>query len=175
MVHLYLGTGKGKTTAACGLALRAAGSGKKVYIAQFLKGKEISSGLIKAFSRTDLPVVLERFADQTHPFFKKKEKDRSSKKVIESTSSALKKIADYLKNKEYDLIVCDELLNSLESGFSTLDQIRELVTNAGSCELIFTGRTAPQELIDMADYVSNIEKVKHPFDKGTKAREGIEY
>lgn len=174
MVHLYIGKGKGKTTAAFGLALRAAGSGKRVYIAQFLKDKDLPSSLVKALSGTGLSIILDRFEHQVHPRFAGK-KDFSEKKVIASTAAALEKIRGFLVNEVYDLIVCDELLNSLDLGFCTPARIRGLISDAGHCELVLTGLDAPGELIDVSDYVSRIEKVKHPFDKGIKAREGIEY
>jgi len=175
MVHLYIGRGKGKTSAACGLALRAAGAGKRVYIAQFLKGQHLPSGLVKAFSGSGLSVDIERFRDQVHPLFTENREAVSDRQVISSTSEALRKIAVYLKKRKYDLIVCDELLNSLEAGFCTLAQIKELVDSSGDCELVFTGLSSPQELIGIADYVSRIDKIKHPFDKGAEPRKGIEY
>ena len=174
MVHLYIGDGKGKTTAALGLALRAVGFGKKVYVAQFLKDKRFPSGVMHASSCVDLPLKIERFSPQVHPLFSKGTKVQKEN-VRQSTESALNKVELFIQKKKYDVIVLDEVLNSLSARLCTKQRLKALIAKAHDIELILTGRTAPLDFIKAADYVSEIKKVKHPFDKGVKAREGIEY
>lgn len=174
MVHLYIGDGKGKTTAALGLALRAAGFKKKVYVAQFLKGKTLPSGFINATGCIDLPLKIERFKHQIHPFFTARGKyDRN--KMRNSTEVALAKVERFIERKKYDVIVLDEILNSLQARLCSKRRLKTIIAKAGKVELVLTGRTAPQDFIDCADYVSVVKKIKHPFDEGVTAREGIEY
>ncbi len=175
MVHFYIGDGKGKTTAALGLALRAAGFGKKVYVAQFLKGRNIPSGFIKALASCRLPLKIERFSHQIHPLFQQGKLPFKKKEIRASTAAALDKIEKFLEKNRYEVIVLDEILNSLDQGFCSLARLKKLIKKASRTEIIMTGRTAPPELCHLADYLSVIVKEKHPFDRGVRAREGIEY
>jgi cob(I)alamin adenosyltransferase len=174
MVHLYVGDGKGKTTAALGLALRAAGFGKKVYFAQFLKDKKWPCGEKQAVERYGLNILIERFDDQVHPIFCRDKKFEPAK-VKMSTRTALTKIAGILKTKRYSLVVLDEILNAWSAGLVSLAQLEKIVKSAGTVELVLTGRVAPVRLVKLADYVSRVQAVKHPFDRGVISRKGVEY
>lgn len=175
MVHLYIGDGKGKTSAALGLAIRGAGSKKKVYIGQFLKDKGAFCGEVEFIRQTKVSIEIERFPCQRHPMFCKKGKAFDIRKLKESTRQALEKIERAIDEKKFDVIVLDEILNSIKGKVCSKVVLKRLMKKAESIELILTGRAAAQDLIKSADYVSFIKKIKHPFDKGILARCGIEY
>jgi len=181
LVHIYTGDGKGKTTASLGLALRAFGNNLRVYMIQFLK-----SGFTgELYSSKKLGFVIEQFGVDA---LKEKQKkigeftDKTSRFVfqpdIEEKDAALegfehaKKI---IKSNDYEVVILDEINCVVDKGLIPLQEVLELIKNHGKVELILTGRDAPQELKDAADYVSVIERVKHPWQKGIKARKGIEY
>ncbi len=171
LIHVYTGEGKGKTTAAFGLAKRAAGHGKNVLILQFLKGGAKNSGEIIAAKKTGIKII--KFKSQRTPLFDPKVKlpqlRNSIKKAIAIT---IKEI----KSNSYDLVIMDELNTVLSSGFATMKEVRKIIeARPERLELIFTGRGAPKELIEIADYVTEMRMVKHPFSKGVKARKGIEF
>ncbi len=174
MIHLYIGSGKGKTTAGLGLCVRAAGWGKKVYIAQFLKDKRAASGEVKFFSKNRL-LVIERFPDQTHPFFlSAKQFDREA--LVRSMWKALVQVSEKMQNRKFDVIMLDEILSAVEDGFLQEEALLELIQKCpATCELILTGRSILPKIIKRADYVSKIMDIKHPWKKGIKARRGIEF
>jgi cob(I)alamin adenosyltransferase len=154
LIHVYTGDGKGKTTAAIGLAMRSTGQGKKVLILQFLKSKVKDAGEITIARKSGIKVIT--FKDQISPLFDPGVKRSDLKNSIkEALAISLKKIESNL----FDLIVMDE--------FNTLVSKR--------VELVLTGRGAPEELMEIADYVTEIRMIKHPFEKGVKARKGIEF
>jgi cob(I)alamin adenosyltransferase len=171
LIHVYTGNGKGKTTAAFGLAKRAAGHGKSVLILQFLKSKTKNSGEVVSAKKTGIKVV--KFEDQTTPLFDPKVKLSELKNAIrKALSYSIKEI----KSDVYDLVIMDEINTVLGCGYATMNDIEKIIkAKPERLELIFTGRGAPGELIDIADYVTEMRMVKHPFKKGVKARKGIEY
>lgn len=174
MVQLYIGDGKGKTTAAFGLALRALGWGKKVYIGQFLKDGRFPCGECKALNKSRLKLTFDRFSGQSHPVFSSKDKfDRE--KVKRSVAKALNKVDKAITTGKYDLVILDEVLNALTAGFFTQARLKRIIKKVGKTELVLTGRDAPAGLIKSADYVSLISKIKHPFDRKILARKSIEY
>ena len=181
LVHVYTGDGKGKTSASLGLALRAVGNNLRVYMIQFLKsgftGELYSSKklgfTIEQFGLDALKEKqkhLQEFADKTGRFTFQpdiQEKDAAMQGLEHS-----KKI---IKSGEFDVVILDEINCVLDKELVPLNEVVELVKNHGKVELILTGRDAPKELIEIADYVSVIKRVKHPWQKGIKARKGIEY
>ena len=176
MVHFYIGKGKGKTTAALGIALRAAGWRKKVYIAQFLKDKKYPSGEIEALKHNRF-IKIKRFKGQIHPLFLEKEAF-SKKALTESIKQALKEVENLIDSKKFDFIILDEILNAVSQDFIKIKHLKKVINKAkkNSVELICTGRIKKHlNLLELADYVSEIRKIKHPFDKEIKARKGIEY
>jgi cob(I)alamin adenosyltransferase len=175
MIHVYAGDGKGKTTAVLGLALRACGWGKSVYLAQFLKSKDSLSGELKAICDHKLNIKCVRFDDQTHPIFLNKGQKFSSLAAKKSVGNGLKDIADYLIENKVDLLILDEILNALKGKILTLVQLKKFLKKTGKCEVVLTGRYLPKQVIALADYVSLIKKIKHPFDKKVLARKGIEF
>lgn len=174
LVHIYTGKGKGKTTAAFGLALRAAGWGMKVCVFQFLK-KGIS-GEAKAGSMLNSRLKVVIF-DQTHPLFyhlsvRKKAAEALKKKVPHD----LKKVKEALLLGSYDIVILDEIINAIEGNFVKKKDILSLVNlKHRTAELVLTGRGAPKWLINKAHYVTDMRLIKHPYNKGRRARKGIEY
>lgn len=167
MIHLYCGSGKGKTTAAMGLALRAAGRGKPVVIAQFLKGED--SGERRILER--LPQVNLLPLPETIQFtFAMSEEEKEKEKV--RYQCMLKEIA--YAAQVCELLILDEVCAAVNTGMISLQAILQLLDGL-TCEIVMTGREPAQELEQRADYITCMEKVRHPYDEGICAREGIEY
>jgi len=172
LVHIYTGNGKGKTTAACGLAIRAWGSGLKVLMIQFLKGSD--TGEIKCFEKLGENFVFHRGRKVKGFVWNMNEEQ------LKDTRNICLEDLEWLKNEitncDYDLLIMDEVMGCLSNGFLNIEEILEFIKNKPEkLEIVMTGRNAPKELIDIADYVSVINAQKHPFDKGIPARKGIEY
>jgi cob(I)alamin adenosyltransferase len=163
LTHVYTGSSKGKTTAAFGLALRALGNGMKVLVVQFLKGGGRLSGEAKFLSETPGAEVI-CFTDQRHPIFSK---DKDGDNEI---------ARDKINSGEYGLVILDEINNCMREGWLDVREVVKLIgEKPESVELVLTGRGCPQEVIDVADYVTEMQVVKHPAQNGVKARKGIEY
>ncbi len=184
LVHVYTGDGKGKTTAAMGLALRAIGHGFSVYVIQFLKGGgfsgEYDSSLdmdkltIKQFGK-DCPYsesikIGQMECGNCKDCFLTRKQERE--KALEALDLA-EKIS---KDKRYDVLILDEINNTLSRKLAPLARVKRLIKKKrAQTELILTGRNAPPELIELADYVTQMKLIKHPFSKGMRARHGIDY
>ena len=171
LIHVYTGEGKGKTTAAFGLAKRAAGHDKKILILQFLKSKMQDSGEITSARKTGIKVI--RFEDQTTPLFDPDVKVDDLKKAIkDAVALAIKE----MKSGSYDIVILDEFNTALGCDYAEMKDVKEIIdAKPEGLELIFTGRGAPECLIELADYVTEMRMIKHPFKKGVKARKGIEF
>lgn len=171
LIHVYTGEGKGKTTAAFGLAKRAAGHGKKVLVLQFLKSRSQDSGEIASARKTGIEVM--RFENQTTPLFDPEAKAADLKKAVRN---AVKRTIKEIKNGSYDVVILDEFNTVLGCDYAELKDAKEIINaKPEELELIFTGRGAPEGLIELADYVTEMRMIKHPFKKGVKARKGIEF
>ncbi len=167
-VHVYTGNGKGKTTAAFGLAMRAVGKQKKVCIIQFMKpplkyGEQLSAqnlGIeIHSFGT-------ERFVNLKNP----------AEEDIQLAEAALNLAEEKSKSGEYDVLILDEVNVALSFNLiSVTDVISIIETRNERTELILTGRNAPDDIINNADLVTEMCEIKHYFRKGVMAREGIEY
>lgn len=167
MIHIYTGSGKGKSTACFGLALRAAGRGFKVYIGQFIKGK--CCGEHYALKKIK-NIKVEQFGRGC--FIKK----MPTKEDIALAQKGFLKIQKNIKDKKYDMIILDEINIALHFKLLKLKDIMELVKNTPkNIELVLTGRYAPKELINLADYVTKMCEIKHPYQKKVFARKGVEY
>lgn len=165
-IHIYTGNGKGKTTAALGISLRAVCAGKKVFFGQFIKGMDYSELRAAEY----LPgFEIHQFGRDCFIYNKPTEED------ISAAKEGLKVCGEVLKNMDYDIVVLDELNVALYYKlFSVEEVIRILEERAEKLEVIITGRYAPQELIDMADLVTEMKEIKHYYRKGIQARKGIE-
>lgn len=190
LVHVYTGDGKGKTTSSLGLALRAIGNGMKVYVIQFLKccdtgelfsiqkylpNMKIVQYGVEALSESqsriyefggDKPVVKQR-KEEFHFLPDEQEK--------EACRRAFAHAKNIINSGEYNLVILDEINCVLDKGLIPLHEVLDLMENHGHVELVFTGMDAPKEIMEKADYVSYIQKIKHPWMQGIAARKGIEY
>ncbi len=166
MLHIYCGDGKGKTTAAVGLAVRMAGYGKCVLFMQFLKGSQTGEKVM--LEKCDNVTVLRCNACK---FFINMT-DEEKQKITQKHNDNLKYALDNMS--EYDLIVLDEVLDAIDCGVADVDNVKEIVSNYNG-ELVLTGRKADKWLIERADYITEMKKIKHPYDDGMMAREGVEY
>lgn len=169
LVEVYTGDGKGKTTAAFGLALRAVGRGLKVYVIQFIKGGFDYGELYVVDRLPDL--VLKAFG--RGKFVLKKPAEAEDVGLAREAFELAKKV---VADGEYDVVVLDEVNVALSLGLISLDEVLNLVMSKPvHVELVLTGRGAPAEIVEVADLVTEMREVKHPFKKGVAARKGIEY
>lgn len=169
MIHVYTGNGKGKTTAALGLALRACGHGLKVYMIQFMKG-DIEYGELRAAEL--LPNL--KIVQFGRPSFVNKEKP--AEEDIKYAQQAIEHANKIVKKAEYDVVILDELNVAIDFKLIDLGDVLSLINSKPkNMEIIITGRNAHDKIIERADYVTNMEKIKHPYDKGLAARDGIEH
>ncbi len=166
-IHVYTGNGKGKTTAALGLALRAIGAGKKVFIGQFIKGKHYSE--INTIKNNLKNIHIEQYGLDCFIVNDPVEKD------FIAAQNGLKEMKEIILSGRYDLVVMDELNIALFYKLFGLDEVLEILkSKADHVELVITGRYAPKEIIEIADLVTEMTEVKHYFTKGIEARLGIE-
>ena len=170
LIHIYCGDGKGKTTAAMGLTVRAAGAGMKIVLTQFMKG-DYSSEL--KILKT-LPGIQLVYCEKNFGFvWNMTEEEKQEAKA--AYSAQFEKAVHLAVENDADMLVMDEFMSCYELGF--LDKIKALEflkNKPEKLEIVLTGRNPSQELCDVADYISEIKKIKHPFDKGINSRKGIE-
>jgi len=188
-IQVYTGNGKGKTTAAIGLAVRALGAGKKVMFLQFMKEKAYSEHKI-------LPGISPNLTLETvgKPFFVVKEGDMPEKELakwhgkvvifppgkppkdyLDIIAGGIKKAGEALTSGRYDLVVLDEINTALYFGLVSWETIKELLdSRKENVEVVLTGRGATQELLDKADLVTEMREIKHYYTQGVLARNGIE-
>jgi cob(I)alamin adenosyltransferase len=171
LVHVYTGDGKGKTTAALGIALRAMGWGLKVMIVQFVKGYP-NLGEIK-FARNhpdDLTV---------HQFAIDVSRDIPNEKVAarrRECEEAMACAESVVGSGGYDIVILDELAVALHYGLIDIDRALRLIKEKpAELELVITGRNAPEALIQASDYATEMKSVRHPYDEGIQARPGVDY
>ncbi len=169
MIQIYTGNGKGKTTAALGLGLRAVGHGLKVIMIQFMKG-EINYGELEAVKHLpDFKIEQYGRPDFVNP-------ENPDKEDIRLAEQALKRAVKVIKNKEFDIVILDEINVAVSFGLIKAEKVIELIKNTSKkTELILTGRYMPEEFIKYADLISEVREVKHHFQAGVPARKGIEY
>ena len=166
LIIVYTGDGKGKTTAALGLAMRAFGAGLKVLILQFIKGTR-RSGELNALEILGIEVRRLGLGFITEENFS--EQKKSAREAIELARTEILSGA-------WDLIILDEINYAVKFGLLDAEEISELIKiRPPQMHLVFTGRDALPELIDAADLVTEMKLIKHPFQKGTKAQAGIEF
>ncbi len=170
LIHIYTGTGKGKTTAATGLSIRYAGSGGKVLFTQFLKNDDSSeinilkqienitflpSGSYFGFTRSMTPEIKEKARIHYNSLFEKS--------------------VNMLVNNNYGMLILDEIIAADNADLIPHKKLINFLENKpGNLEIVLTGRNPSQDLLNIADYISDIKKIKHPFDKNITARTGIE-
>ncbi|MFI3248677.1 MAG: cob(I)yrinic acid a,c-diamide adenosyltransferase [Rikenellaceae bacterium] len=171
LIHIYTGDGKGKTTSAIGLATRALGGGLKVCYTSFHKRPE-RYGYTEMDSLRKLGATVLNFA-KGHPHL---DKSLDPKVISQEAVEAIDKIAQLIATERVDLLIMDEVMISVRDNYITEEQLVKFIESKPShTELVMTGRGATPRIIEMADYVSNVQKVKHPFDSGIMSRKGIEF
>lgn len=167
-IHIYTGNGKGKTTAAFGLSLRAIGAGKKVFFAQFVKS-QIYSEILACTEY--LPNIKTRQYGRDCFIYKD-----PTQEDIDAAQTGLKEVSEIIESGEYDVVVLDEANIALYYQLFSVDELIEIIKNKPEpTEIVITGRYAPPELIEIADLVTEMKEVKHYYQQGVEAREGIEF
>ncbi len=174
MVHVYTGNGKGKTTAAFGLAMRAAGQGLKVEIIQFMKESRVY-GEYKIIEKIDFEgkagITIMQFG--TGKFV---DKGGISEEDKERAGEGIAYAGRVLAGGKAGLLILDEVNVAMDFGILEKEEIKKLIEKYRSAsELVLTGRGCPVEIEQLADYVTEMKEVKHPFNDGMKGRKGIEY
>ena len=166
-IQVYTGDGKGKTTAALGLSIRAAGAGLKVFIGQFIKMGEYSE--IKSLKRFSDCITVEQFG--LGRFYRGK----PSPEDISAARKGLHRIREVMASGEYDLIVLEEANVAVKRGFLSVQDLLDLIDiKPDNVEMVITGRNSDPKIIARADLVTEMKNIKHYFDQGQKARIGIE-
>ncbi len=168
LVQIYTGEGKGKTTAALGLALRALGRDLKVYMLQFLKGED--TGELHAGRLFGDQFIIQQTG--LKGFIHRGKVDPAD---VHQAKEALKKAREIVSQGEYDLVILDEIIVALYFELISLHEIVQVLKEkAPHVEVVLTGRYAPPELIDLADLVTEMKNIKHYYQAGVPARKGIE-
>lgn len=182
MIFVLTGNGKGKTTSAIGMGIRAVGAGKRVLMVQFLKIptsetnalKEVCNFTIKSFGEKGFPApkeVLERT-----PQIRKEGVREISEKDRELAREGWAYVKQSLEEKLYDFLILDELTHAINLGLLEKEEVLSFLKRfKEGVDIVITGRNCPEEILDIADLVTDMHNIKHPFEKGTKPRKGIEY
>lgn len=171
LIHIYCGDGKGKTTAAIGLAVRAVGSDMKVVFTQFMKGN--SSSEINVLEKIENINLI--FCDKQFGFVWNMTRQEKEEAKIEYTKQ-FEKTVRYAIDNNADLLIMDEFMSCFELQFIDNKKALEFLKNKPeNLEIVLTGRNPSKELCDLADYITDMQKIKHPFDNGLIARKGIEF
>ena len=172
LVQIYTGNGKGKTTAALGQGFRSAGRGLKVYMIQFLKSAD--SGELHSAEKLEDAFKIFRFESKRDFFWKLNDEQKNElKKEIGQAFDFAKAV---MERKECDVLILDEIMGTVNNKLIEEQELCNFIKNKHpSIELIMTGRNAPESVIALADYVSEINAMKHPMEQGIAAREGIEF
>jgi cob(I)alamin adenosyltransferase len=168
MIHLYTGDGKGKTTAALGLALRAAGAGWRVFIGQFVKGMPYSE--IELIRQRIPEISIQQYGRGCFIY------DHPTAEDMEAARAGLSDIGAKIAGGAYQLVVLDEVCIALHYSLFRLDELVKVLNGRPpEVEIVLTGRKAPPELVNIADLVTDMREIKHYYARGVKARKGIEY
>ncbi len=169
LIQLYIGNGKGKTTAALGLVLRASGHGAKIAVVQFMKGWD---GYGELVSLPRVPNVTHVHTGRTKCIFRGDEIQED----FDEAARGLALAAEFLASGQYDLVVLDEINVAVDFGLIKAgDVIKALAEKAPRTEAVLTGRNAPDEFIKAADLVTEMKEIKHPYQNGVAARKGVEF
>ncbi|WP_457631824.1 cob(I)yrinic acid a,c-diamide adenosyltransferase [Oceanithermus sp.] len=168
LLFVYTGDGKGKTTAALGLVLRALGRGLRPRVFQFIKHERAAFGEHRALERLGVPI--EGLGDGFSW------RSRDLEKSAELARTGWQRAAEAIASGDWDLVVLDEVTYPLNFGWLDLDEVLEVLrTRPRNVHVVLTGRDAPAELVELADTVTEMRKVKHAYDAGVPAQKGIEH
>lgn len=189
LVQVFTGKGKGKTTASLGLAFRAVGHGYRVHMIQFMKGRCYAGELTTAARLSPLFTISQfgrgcRIGALIKQGYKKCTgcgdcfvKDRGvSSEDFEYAQMGLQEATEYLQAGACDILILDEIGNGLRYNLITTQQVIDIIKNKpGNIELVLTGRGIPNEIVELADLVTEMVEIKHPYKKGVASRRGVEY
>jgi cob(I)alamin adenosyltransferase len=168
-VQIYTGNGKGKSTAAIGQAVRAAGFGLKTYIAQFMK--EFPYNELNSLKRLSEWITIEQFCGDEFVY----KKELPGKDEVEKAKRGLQDATEKMFSGNYDLVILDESIVAIYFKLIKTEDLIEIINKKpANVELILTGRYCPEELIELADLVTEMKEIKHYYQKGIKSRRGIE-
>ncbi len=175
LVQIYTGDGKGKTTAALGLALRAAGHGNRVLVYQFLKPSSLKLGERLALEQTYLPITIKAL-EAKWDINTSADNPADIAAAKTAIAQALEKLAELTSSGEYDVVILDEIVYCMSKGLAAFEDVKRLIDSKHKrCELVLTGRGASESLAELADLVTEMKLRKHPHEKQIPARKGIEY
>jgi cob(I)alamin adenosyltransferase len=167
LIHIYTGPGKGKTTASLGLALRAVGHDLKIAIVHFMKIWDY--GEVKSLKKLGIDLFRYGTTELIDP-------EDPSPVDFEQAKLAMEKAEELIRGGVYDIVILDEITVAIDFKLISLQEVVDLLEGKpDNLELILTGRTCPEALIEKADLVSRIDEIKHPYQKGLQARKGIEF
>jgi cob(I)alamin adenosyltransferase len=187
LIHIYTGDGKGKTTAALGLALRAAGHDLRTYICQFMKGREygeleavklLGASVSRALDAPERPLItIEQFGQPAFIHISADGKrSTATAEDVRLAQKGLVTVRQRVMSGEYDLVVLDEINVALYFRLLTVQKVLDVIdAKPEDVELVLTGRHVPDEILARADYVTEMREVKHPYQRGIQARKGIEF
>ena len=171
LIHIYCGDGKGKTTAAMGLGMRAAGREKKVLLTQFLKSNK--TGELNSIEK--LNEFFHFLEGRPANKFIWNMNEREIDKLRDEHTERFKVVTRKAVDENYDLLILDEIIATVNNNLVPFEMVVEFLKNKPEgLEVVMTGRDPKEELINLADYVSEIKAIKHPFEKGIPSRVGIE-
>ncbi|OON96703.1 MAG: cob(I)yrinic acid a,c-diamide adenosyltransferase [Epulopiscium sp. Nele67-Bin005] len=172
LIQVYYGTGKGKTTASIGLAIRAIGSNLKVIMIQFLK--QDNTGEVQSLKTLEPNIKVFHFEKPRGFFWTLTDAEKEELKVeVQLAMKFAKKVMD---NEECDILILDEVLAVVENGLLEEEKLCEFLVNKNeNMEIVLTGRVLPDRVAGLADYITEVNEIKHPMEKGISARKGIEY
>ena len=167
-IHVYTGPGKGKTTAAIGLGIRAAGAGMKIHMVQFMKGRR--------YSEIDTIEKIKNFTITQHGRDEFVSKEKPEQVDIDLAQEGFKYSKEIVNNGKYDMIILDEINVAVDYNLISLKEITKLIEEKPEkLELILTGRYAHPEIVRYADLVTEMLEIKHPYQQGVEARKGIDF
>lgn len=170
MLHIYCGDGKGKTTAALGLAVRAAGAGMRVHIVQFLKGADTSElSVLRGISG----ITIAR-CDRDYGFFNRMT-EADKRDITDCHNRLMREGFTLVRRREAGVLILDEFNAAYAHGLLDRECAEEFLLGEQSAEIVLTGRNPDSKFLEKADYISEINCVRHPYEKGVTARKGIEY
>ncbi|HPZ07748.1 MAG TPA: cob(I)yrinic acid a,c-diamide adenosyltransferase [Candidatus Eremiobacteraeota bacterium] len=168
MIQVYTGNGKGKTTASLGLAFRALGEGLKVYMIQFMKGYSVTGEYKMAEKTKNFTMVYKG----RNAFINKTEVTEEDRRLARE---GMNKAREVISSGKYDLLILDEINLALDYKLIPLEDLLEVLRLNPAPEIVLTGRNVPEEILEIADLVTEMREIKHYYNKGVKARKGFEY
>ena len=172
LVIVHTGNGKGKTTAALGLAVRAWGQGLKILIMQFIKGGW-KYGELKSLKKFEPEILIQQMGEG---FVKKANTADEKENHIKLAQNALVQARKEMLSGKWDMLILDEINYAVKFGLLTVEDVLDLLKDKPQeMHLVLTGREANEKIIDIADLVTEMKEIKHPYQKGIKAQQGVEF